>query len=49
MNAGWAARHGEEGVEEDIAHTLQLWLNLPKNLKKTGASYRISIQKMLQF
>lgn len=40
MNAGWAARHGEEGVDDDIAHTLQLWLNLPKGLKKTETSYQ---------
>lgn len=40
MNAGWAARHGEEGVGDDIAHTLQLWLNLPKHLKKTDTSYQ---------
>ncbi|KGA98937.1 pirin [Alkalihalobacillus alcalophilus ATCC 27647 = CGMCC 1.3604] len=40
MNAGWAARHAEEGVEDDIAHTLQLWLNLPKNLRKTATSYQ---------
>ncbi|WP_066152666.1 pirin family protein [Halalkalibacter krulwichiae] len=40
MNAGWAARHAEEAVEDDIAHTLQLWLNLPKNLKKSDTSYQ---------
>lgn len=40
MNAGWAARHAEEGVDDDIAHTLQLWLNLPKHLRKTEASYQ---------
>jgi quercetin 2,3-dioxygenase len=40
MNAGWAARHAEEGVEDDIAHTLQLWLNLPKDLKNTETSYQ---------
>ena len=40
MNAGWAARHAEEGVEDDIAHTLQLWLNLPKHLKKTETIYQ---------
>lgn len=40
MNAGWAARHAEEGVEDDIAHTLQLWLNLPKKLRKTETSYQ---------
>lgn len=40
MNAGWAARHAEEGVDEDIAHTLQLWLNLPASLKKTETSYQ---------
>jgi redox-sensitive bicupin YhaK (pirin superfamily) len=40
MNAGWAARHAEEGVEDDIAHTLQLWLNLPKDLRKTTTSYQ---------
>lgn len=40
MNAGWAARHGEEGVEQDIAHTLQLWVNLPKFLKRTPTTYQ---------
>jgi quercetin 2,3-dioxygenase len=40
MNAGWAARHAEEGVDEDIAHTLQLWLNLPKHLKQTETTYQ---------
>ena len=29
MNAGWAARHAEEAVDDDLIHTLQLWLNLP--------------------
>ncbi|WP_079505547.1 pirin family protein [Mesobacillus jeotgali] len=40
MNAGSGARHAEEAVEQDIAHTLQLWLNLPKNLKDTTTSYQ---------
>jgi len=40
MNAGWAARHGEEGVDQDIAHTLQLWLNLPKSFKRTPTTYQ---------
>ncbi|PLR87775.1 pirin family protein [Bacillus sp. V33-4] len=40
MNAGWAARHAEEGVDNDIAHTLQLWLNLPKHLKNTETTYQ---------
>ncbi|MCE4050863.1 MULTISPECIES: pirin family protein [Bacillaceae] len=40
MNAGWAARHAEEGVGDDIAHTLQLWLNLPKNLKHSETFYQ---------
>ncbi|WP_110928714.1 pirin family protein [Bacillus massiliglaciei] len=40
MNAGWAARHAEEGVGDDIAHTLQLWLNLPKHLKHTETTYQ---------
>lgn len=40
MNAGWAARHAEEGVGDDIAHTLQLWLNLPKHLKNTETTYQ---------
>ena len=26
MNAGWAARHAEEAVDDDLIHTLQLWL-----------------------
>lgn len=40
MNAGWAARHAEEGVGDDIAHTLQLWLNLPKDLKHSETLYQ---------
>ena len=40
MNAGSGARHAEEAVDEDIAHTLQLWLNLPKELKGTVTSYQ---------
>lgn len=40
MNAGSGARHAEEAVDNDIAHTLQLWLNLPKKLKDTKASYQ---------
>jgi quercetin 2,3-dioxygenase len=40
MNAGAGARHAEEAVDQDIAHTLQLWLNLPKSLKNTTTSYQ---------
>ncbi|MCP3026482.1 pirin family protein [Halobacillus sp. A5] len=40
MNAGWAARHAEDGVEDDIAHTLQLWLNLPKDKKNSETIYQ---------
>ena len=40
MNAGWAARHAEEAFDDDLIHTLQLWLNLPKNLKHTETSYQ---------
>lgn len=40
MNAGSGARHAEEAVDDDIAHTLQLWLNLPAKLKGTEASYQ---------
>ncbi|QHA93028.1 pirin-like C-terminal cupin domain-containing protein [Bacillus sp. N1-1] len=40
MNAGGGARHAEEGVDDDIAHTLQLWLNLPKDLKTSQSSYQ---------
>lgn len=40
MNAGWAARHAEDGVEEDVAHTLQLWLNLPQDQKQTETIYQ---------
>ncbi|GGD25749.1 pirin family protein [Pontibacillus salipaludis] len=40
MNAGWAARHAEDGVEDDVAHTLQLWLNLPQNQKQTETLYQ---------
>lgn len=40
MNAGWAARHAEEAVDDDLIHTLQLWVNLPKALKKSPLSYQ---------
>ena len=40
MNAGWAARHAEEAVDDDLIHTLQLWLNLPKALKDTKTTYQ---------
>ncbi len=40
MNAGWAARHAEEAFDDDLIHTLQLWLNLPKSLKHTETSYQ---------
>ncbi|ASK64303.1 hypothetical protein CFK37_06745 [Virgibacillus phasianinus] len=40
MNAGWAARHAEEAVDDDLIHTLQLWLNLPKSLKNSDTSYQ---------
>lgn len=40
MNAGWAARHAEEAYDDDLIHTLQLWLNLPKSLKNTKTSYQ---------
>ncbi|MBB5172524.1 pirin family protein [Texcoconibacillus texcoconensis] len=40
MNAGWSARHAEEAVDPGIAHTLQLWLNLPKDLKNTETKYQ---------
>ncbi|MEI5906819.1 pirin-like C-terminal cupin domain-containing protein [Bacillus spongiae] len=40
MNAGWAARHAEEAFDDDLIHTLQVWLNLPKSLKQTETSYQ---------
>ncbi|ADC49601.1 pirin-like protein [Alkalihalophilus pseudofirmus OF4] len=40
MNAGSGARHAEEAVDDDLIHTLQLWLNLPKALKGTESSYQ---------
>ncbi len=40
MNAGKGARHAEEPVGDDITHSLQLWLNLPKQLKGTDAYYK---------
>ncbi|MFZ0077410.1 MAG: pirin-like C-terminal cupin domain-containing protein, partial [Exiguobacterium undae] len=33
-------RHAEEAVDDDLIHTLQLWLNLPKRLKETTTSYQ---------
>ncbi|WP_411815402.1 pirin family protein [Kurthia gibsonii] len=43
MNAGWAARHAEEAYEDDLIHTLQLWLNLPKALKNTEQAIKIFV------
>jgi len=40
MNAGKGARHAEEPVGDDITHSLQLWLNLPRKLKKTDTCYQ---------
>ncbi|PYZ96421.1 hypothetical protein CR205_11910 [Alteribacter lacisalsi] len=40
MNAGWYARHAEEGVGDDIAHTLQLWINLPAHLRMSETIYQ---------
>lgn len=40
MNAGSGARHAEEAVDDDVIHTLQLWLNLPKSMKQTASSYQ---------
>ncbi|MCE7791784.1 pirin family protein [Salipaludibacillus sp. CUR1] len=40
MNAGSGARHAEEAVDNDLIHTHQLWLNLPKKLKQSKASYQ---------
>jgi len=40
MNAGWAARHAEDAYADDLIHTLQVWLNLPKRLKRTETMYQ---------
>ncbi|GAE32205.1 pirin family protein [Alkalihalobacillus hemicellulosilyticus] len=40
MNAGSGARHAEEAVSDDIAHTLQLWLNLPREKKFSKPYYQ---------
>ncbi len=40
MNAGWAARHAEQAFDDDLIHTLQVWLNLPRSLKHTETSYQ---------
>lgn len=40
MNAGAGARHAEEAVDQDIVHSLQLWLNLPGHLKDTKTFYQ---------
>ncbi|WP_280771365.1 pirin family protein [Salipaludibacillus daqingensis] len=40
MNAGGGARHAEEAVDDDLIHTHQLWLNLPKHLKNSKGSYQ---------
>lgn len=40
MNAGWAARHAEDAYDDDLIHTLQVWLNLPERLRRTETSYQ---------
>ncbi|CAM3901009.1 pirin family protein [Alkalicoccus chagannorensis] len=40
MNAGGGARHAEEAVDNDLIHTLQLWLNLPKQEKFSTSYYQ---------
>ncbi|NJP37820.1 pirin family protein [Alkalicoccus luteus] len=40
MNAGGAARHAEEAYNDDLIHTLQLWLNLPKKDKFSDTFYQ---------
>ncbi|OCA87094.1 pirin family protein [Pseudobacillus wudalianchiensis] len=40
MNAGAGARHAEEAVGDDIVHSLQLWLNLPAELKESKPFYQ---------
>ncbi|WP_100374295.1 pirin family protein [Bacillus sp. FJAT-45037] len=40
MNAGSGARHAEEAVDNDLIHTLQLWLNLPRDLKQSDPFYQ---------
>ncbi len=40
MNAGSGARHAEEPVDDDIVHSLQLWLNLPAALKNSEPFYQ---------
>ncbi|WP_198042680.1 pirin family protein [Oceanobacillus sp. AG] len=40
MNAGWAARHAEDAYDDDLIHTLQVWLNLPEDLRRTETSYQ---------
>jgi redox-sensitive bicupin YhaK (pirin superfamily) len=40
MNAGSGAIHSEEPVDQDIVHSLQLWLNLPSALKNASPSYQ---------
>ncbi|MEK4030402.1 pirin-like C-terminal cupin domain-containing protein [Pseudobacillus sp. FSL P4-0506] len=40
MNAGAGARHAEEAVDDDIVHSLQLWLNLPAKLKNSTPFYQ---------
>ncbi len=40
MNAGHAARHAEDAYQDDLIHTLQVWLNLPDRLRTTKTSYQ---------
>jgi quercetin 2,3-dioxygenase len=40
MTAGRGVLHSEMPYERETAHTLQLWLNLPRAMKMTQARYR---------
>lgn len=40
MNAGWAARHAEDAYDDDLIHTLQMWVNLPDHMRRTETSYQ---------
>ena len=40
MTAGWGVQHEETALEGTIAHTLQLWVNLPAAVKMTEPRYQ---------
>jgi len=47
FTAGSGIRHAELPGAEDMNHGLQLWINLPENLKKVDPSYQLAASSEL--